>query len=730
MKALPSFLIAAFMMLSLNIAAQHPWTRPITTPQEHTINDLIRIPGTNKIIAVGEGSTVMKSDNYGETWEILLNPAGMNNQFACKCVFFIDEMTGFIGGGKAKILKTVDGGLNWELKFGADLQAYPLCINDIYFTDDSTGFATGCSGLLFRTTDTGETWLQEEYNSTLKLTDIVMVDNQIGYILCNNYYEKYANRWLKTTDGGETWILEEIPELIPDGEFNSLHYINDSTGFMHMMTSEWNGTVFKTTDVGLTWHPVANEWGGYDCHFEFYDEQHGVALLNTWMYSTMIMVTEDGGNSWTEKVPPGMGPSVNAIHYFSQSQIMTAGANGEIFVSNDAGYNWEEMSSREFNNHIYQVQFTDNNTGFALAEEFGGGVAESSLFKTSDGGLSWNRTSIPYFYKGAIHFLSNDDGFFISQDNSFNYTTDGGETWLDENIYTGYDFDVRDIQFFDINHGIIAGDKVIRTSDGGLTWQYATPAGTGDYYDIEYLSENIVFIAGSNNNGNTALYKSTDGGLSWTSDNIGDFGYAKDLLFIGSDTAFLVCNNTILKSFDGFITWDTAVINNTGYYSLNAVYFVQNIGYAIGDGEFNNLFKSKDGGNTWNPVNSYTTSALNGIYFSNSLNGMIFGDHGVVMQTTTGGVVSIEKPDLQVNTTFTAFPNPAMDVVNISFHTSRLSFPAKLEIYNASGSQQAEYLITNFSNFEIRSKGLKPGIYLLRMTDRAGHVETIKIIKL
>lgn len=731
MKSLPSLLIAALVMLTLNIAAQTPWTRPTTAPQEHTINDLIGIPGTNKTIAVGEGSTVMTSDNNGETWEIILNPAGMNNQFVCKCVFFIDEMTGFIGGGREQILKTIDGGLSWELKFSTGILYEQVCINDIYFINDSTGFATGYNGYLFRTTDRGETWLQEQFSDIQMFTDIVMVNNETGYILCNNYYDQYVNRWLKTTDGGETWILEDIPALIPDGEFTSLFYINDSTGFMHIKTNDWNGTVFKTTDVGLTWHPVANEWGGYDCHFEFYDEQHGVALLNTWMYSTKIMVTEDGGNSWTEIVPPGLGPSVNAIHYFNQSQIMTAGANGEIFVSNDAGNNWEEMSSREFNNHIYQVQFTDNNTGFALADEFGGGVAESSLFKTSDGGLSWTRTNSPsYFYHGAIHFLSNDYGFFISQDNGFNYTTDGGETWLDENIYTGYDFDVRDIQFYDINHGIIAGTKVIRTSDGGNTWQDVTPAGTGDFYDIEYLSENNVFLAGSNSNGNTAVYISTDGGLSWTSDNIGDFGYAKDLFFIGNDTAFLVCNNEILKSFDGFITWDPAVINHTGYFSLNAIYFSQNIGYAIGDGEFNNLFKSTDGGNTWNPVNSYTTSALNGIYFSDSLNGMIFGDHGVVMQTTTGGVVSVENSELQVNTTFAVFPNPAKDGINLSFDSSFLSFPAKLEIYNATGSLMADYKVTDHSNFEINCKSWKPGVYFLRITDRTGHVETAKVIKL
>ncbi len=720
-------LIAHIAVFSIHTSAQAPWSRITPTPQEHTLNDITQIPGSGKIIAVGEGSTIMTSEDLGETWDILLNPAGMNNQFVCNSLFFIDEMTGFIGGGREQILKTTDGGTNWELKYSSGILYDQICINDICFMNDSTGFATGHGGLLLKTTNAGETWIEVESGVNLDLNEIVMIDNQTAYILSNFTYDAKSNLWLKTSDSGNTWITENIPALIPNGQLTDLYFVNDTVGFMHL-NEEWDGSLFKTTDAGQTWNLVFEQWGGIDCRFNFSDEQHGVAVLNTWMYYSKVLVTEDGGNTWVEILLPGGSLFVNALCNINQSRIITVGTNGEILISNNNGFTWEEHYQHQFYNHIYSVQFTDINTGYILSDGYGGGAPDPKLFKTFDGGFTWNVIGNDNFYHSVRYFMSNGYGFLATQENEFNFTTDGGYTWLPEGIYTGFECGANDIQFYDNTNGIIAGYKVILTSDGGFTWQDVSPNNNSTYADIEYISEDTIFISGSNDYVNTAVFKSTDEGHSWSMDIIGDYRIAKDICFLGSDTAFLVCSNKILKSVDGCSSWDTVTINYTGFIDLKAVYFAQNVGYAIGDGEYENLFKSTDGGYTWNPINSGTSSALNGLYFSDADNGFVFGDYGVVMHTTTGGVVSVEKPELPINSSFLVYPNPAVNDINIKLTNPDLFLPAQLELFNITGKQLGSYTINNTSDFVINSSFLKQGIYLLRFTNKSGLIEHQKVI--
>jgi photosystem II stability/assembly factor-like uncharacterized protein len=63
-----------------DVYAQAPWTRVTPTPVEQSINDMVRIPGTERLIAVADGSTIMTSDDTGETWDISLYPADLDQE--------------------------------------------------------------------------------------------------------------------------------------------------------------------------------------------------------------------------------------------------------------------------------------------------------------------------------------------------------------------------------------------------------------------------------------------------------------------------------------------------------------------------------------------------------------------------------------------------------------------------------------------------------------------------
>jgi photosystem II stability/assembly factor-like uncharacterized protein len=108
-----------------------PGTALLNLPQENAINDIARIPGTEKIVAVGEGSTVMYSDDMGESWDVNCNPAGLNNFANLKSVIFTDASLGFITTADGQILRTSDGGNQWSVVHTTSPEN-PL--NDIHFS--------------------------------------------------------------------------------------------------------------------------------------------------------------------------------------------------------------------------------------------------------------------------------------------------------------------------------------------------------------------------------------------------------------------------------------------------------------------------------------------------------------------------------------------------------------------------------------------------------------------
>jgi photosystem II stability/assembly factor-like uncharacterized protein len=145
-----------FILIVITIFGQPSWERITPNPQENSINDIIKIPGTNKLIAVGEGSTVTISENEGISWDIYLNPAGQSNDYICKGSYFINQDIGFIYGGNETILKTTDGGINWNLVYSG--AGYWHFVNEIEFTNETTGFAIAENGQLFKSSDTGDSW--------------------------------------------------------------------------------------------------------------------------------------------------------------------------------------------------------------------------------------------------------------------------------------------------------------------------------------------------------------------------------------------------------------------------------------------------------------------------------------------------------------------------------------------------------------------------------------------
>lgn len=182
--------------------------------------------------------------------------------------------------------------------------------------------------------------------------------------------------------------------------------------------------------------------------------------------------------------------------------------------------NWESIGPRNINGRIRSLAIHPTNGDIVYA-----GAAEGGLWKSTDAGQSWfplmqYEDSIAV---GAIAIdPTNPDIIYIGT---------GEPTW-----WPGYE-----------------GVGVLKSTDGGVTWFNTGAIGNGHIarLAIDPTNTNTVYCAGLAG----GLYKTTNGGTSWTLIKAGD---VTDFALHPSSTNTMytgVRNDGVYKSSDGGATW-------------------------------------------------------------------------------------------------------------------------------------------------------------------------------
>tara|TARA_A100000164_G_scaffold380013_1_gene426130 strand:+ start:3841 stop:6630 length:2790 start_codon:yes stop_codon:yes gene_type:complete len=251
-------------------------------------------------------------------------------------------------------------------------------------------------------------------------------------------------------------------------------------------------------------------------------------------------------------------------------------------------------------------------------------------------------------YQGDSVFFNN---FSIAADNAnYSWEFEGGSPSTQNNFNPGQVI-YNDVGIFDVTLTVFSGPdirtltrenyiKVNETPIGGWTVQNtAFVTQSRGVKNISIANENVVWITaydGSGNGNNVQEFSRTnDNGQTWSPGfiDVGNSELGISMIHaISYDTAWVVAypfNNLsyggIYKTNDGGITWNR---QNTANYSApgafaNVVYFWdENIGFAQGDpidGEYE-LYTTIDGGENWNEVDG------------NNIPNPLEGEYGYVRQ--------------------------------------------------------------------------------------------------
>jgi photosystem II stability/assembly factor-like uncharacterized protein len=321
-----------------------------------------------------------------------------------------------------------------------------------------------------------------------------MLDNQNGWALSNGSV-------LRTTDGGSIW-LDATPTGFGSSAASSF-FLDANTGWVAVMgTDPTSGTLFRTSDGGINWDSFTVPFGGGSLHFV--DAMHGWELigLNAGMSheSVAIFRTGDGGETWSRVFinEPGAPGS-------SDSLPLVGDKNGITAVDVDHAWVTGAQPTDDF---IYVYTTQDGGTTWSHQD-----LAIPSGYSPSQTGAN-----LPYFFNSTqgvlpVLLFSNSNGtdFYVSQD--------GGQHWLPTTpvpqggflaVGSPVDFFVWD-----------GGATLYASHDAGATWSTVTPN-----IDIQKTMISMQFVNAATGwaltgdaSGNTVIYRTTDGGLTWNSLN-------------------------------------------------------------------------------------------------------------------------------------------------------------------------------------------------------------------
>ncbi|PKB15273.1 YCF48-related protein [Flavobacterium sp. 5] len=478
---------------------------------------------------VGDNGYVLKSVDNGTSWNQIAT--GFSGNF--NTITILDD-NNIILSTSNSIVKTTDGGSTWE-----SLSVPNATVVKTFFTSSLVGHATCANGTILKTTDGGVNW-----HTTLSLVtnysnfySIYFVNKNLGFSS-----QEYSNMY-RTTDGGETWM--EVSGNIR--EMHDFYFLDDTNGF----ASGEYGATYKTTDGGITWNTIFFEngfVGGNDIYGIYFEDNNTGYVTGV---NGRIMKTTDGGISWTSNSMTYK--NFNSIKLFS-SGIGIARSGNNYYKTIDFGDNWSYLSTVNHFSYCNGFYFVNENVGYSV----GGGTNSPSgdVFKTIDGGITWNQLNI-YVDEGinSIVFLDQDTGFISGGFNrrKLMKTTDGGSNWtqiLDQRF--GQMQFLNNQVGYAINTGYSNG-IVYKTTDGGNTWNVSIKLADSWINGFDFIDENNGYFVGDQG----LCYKTNDGGTHWVQLQV-PFGYYKKVNFYTKNVGYITDDyGSLFKTENGGITWQS-----------------------------------------------------------------------------------------------------------------------------------------------------------------------------
>ena len=639
--------------------------------------------------------------------------------------------TNAIGAG---LFRSNNNGDSWELvseDIGPDLIVSP---SGVLYTNSS-----GVS----RSYDQGETWeaansgLLNEWGEIVPVISIACDQEGLLYAGTIHGTESEAGVYV-SQDGGDSWVFHDIAptnymeycelEVNEDGHvylgsndmlkmstdngesWEDLNAISapsgvncitfDTNGILYA-APRWDMGVYRTTDNTQTWELITE------------DEVSSIGVNEN---NHLFIGTEfggmkrssDGGSSW-EAINSGLPFQQLSFILSNNNTIFTAGYSP--YRSTNNGDHWEEKAEGLIISNISSITVDTDGSIYALTDKIWRSDDKGSSWIDISDTVSWNYTKI----------VAHNNEIYLSVNSFFSgrllKSSNNGETWEQLSIFDGK---ITDFEFNSNGKifAITALSGIYKSSDGGYSWTI-TNFPQSDYTDIS-ISINRTILA-SQSYAPFYVYRSDDEGVSSTQTYTDSPWNAVRRIVAGKeDTFFIESNGKLFRSQDNGFTWSNVTELFPGNPFLRIVETdYKGILYA---GDFNDFYRSTDFGLTWSTFNSGSPE-LPGVqsFTSSEKNGILYA--GTISKGVWANGIYVDVQNHYITSSISAYPNPASEFITIDYPSFKPGIPAIASIYNVQGSLLRTIQLQGVNN-RISLQGLNSGLYLISVND----VNTIKVM--
>lgn len=314
--------------------------------------------------------------------------------------------------------------------------------------------------------------------------------------------------------------------------------------------------LYKTTDGGNNWQVVCSgfictdfntsNFDPYWYYFEdlhFYSENEGIATLSVdenWIGEMVymqpthnhgyIVKTYDGGQNWSIVREAPLGVNFQDLIVLENDRVIAIGHNGVYLESLNKGETWTAINIGT-DLHLRSLEFLGNNELIMIADN---GIQPSSSppttlasFKSTDNGVTWSENTISldivFGFFGELEMFDNLNGV-CHMTNFLNYagdalltTNDGGLSWSLGHFPVPDD--LEDIMFINNLEGwAVGGDwcddngcynsgVILKTVDGGATWNIEFQSATvNEIQSLNIFGEKVLAVSHGNYGNNGMIY--------------------------------------------------------------------------------------------------------------------------------------------------------------------------------------------------------------------------------
>ena len=640
--------------------------------------------------AVGNTEVVLHTSDGGINWDARHE----SNGGLLSSVFFIDTLEGWTVGW-SKIYHTTDGGESWETQVKP---SWPGDLNDVFFINHDTGWIVGYYKIILRTTDGGAHWnrIISDSHHEQHFFSVCFGDSLNGCAVGGDLSSESPGLLMVTNDGGLTWADKTPPNA---KSFQKVTYINADTAWV-----SGNGQLFETVDGGNTWteHDLVVYEKYNDIHF--FDDQRGVLLVEGY---DKVRLTFDGGETWDSVAQIGMGNArLTSFSSGADNQLVSVGSTGAITKTIDGGITWQQLSKGQ-GLSFYSLGFFNNLEGIATT-----GFWQGDLMRTHDGGYTWAEDTL--IENGSFYKVFTEDGnwFLLNDSSQMMKSVDNGDSWTLLDVPDTLSF-YNDIRFLDQDNGYMCGNYSVleKTNDGGATWQQINFTDDYNFWSMFFLDKNLGWLIDINSK---TILRTRSGGNDWYYSQLTEDGYVFDpqaISFINADTGYASTKEGVLfKTIDGGNSWQESFVLGGSFQSK--LYFINSEeGWYFGDSR---VLHTLDGGETWVDSQIFIMSGtITNYFFFNNGYGWLCGSNGLIaLHESHVGIGEVDEN----RTALHLYPNPAAEYIRVELPNSSEKINS-VEIYNMMGQvvlHSSSVNINGDTNIDVSS--LSKGTYVVKVT--------------